>query len=251
MLARPLAFSCSTLLFSAVVASASAATIADDFSGYRVGETLSHGQTLGAEALGWLDGWRTASSHVTTRATVAESSPIDAGAYLQATVTSSAGNPARPSGCIARPYTPPEKPFTLRFHFRPATIDPNIRYFLFDNDARAAGTGPNASWQIQVADGVWQLIGGGVGAEATIPVHTDMTVVAGTTYVFTLAIDPVQRLWSATISDGQRSVTHKNLSFRTATFTTERWLHFGANELGSAALGLTAEWSIDSISIQP
>lgn len=235
----------------ACAAVASAAAITDDFSGYRAGETLTTGQTLGAEALGWLDGWRTASSYVTTRASVKDTSPLDAGAYFHATITSTPGQPVRPSGAIARPYTPPDKPFTLRFHFRPANVDPNIRYILFDNDARAAGTSPNASWQIQVADGRWQLIGGGASPGETIPIHTDMLVTAGTTYVFTISLDPATRRWSATIFDGQRSITHKDLGFRTATFTTERWLHFGASELGSAALGLTAEWSLDSISIQP
>ena len=249
MLARRLASFFTPLLASAAVASAAA--IVDDFSGYRVGETLSTGQTLGAEALGWLDGWRTASSYVTTRASVKDTTPLDAGAYLHATVTSTLGQPVRPSGAITRPYTPPDKPFTVRFHFRPANVDPNIRYFLFDNDARAAGTSPNVSWQIQVADGCWQLVGGGVSPGEVIPLHTDLLVTAGTTYAFTLSIDPAMRRWSVIISDGQRSITHKDLSFRTATFTTERWIHFGAAELGSAALGLTAEWSLDSISIQP
>lgn len=231
----------------------SAAPIADDFSGYRVGETLSTGQTLGVESLGWLDGWRTASSYVATRASVTDTAPVEAGAgaCLRTTITSTLNQPVRPSGAVCRPYTPPEKPYVIRFQFRPANVDPNIRYFLFDNDARAAGTGPNASWQIQVESGYWQLVGGdGLGA-ATTAILTDMPVVSGATYAFTIAVDPAMRRWSATISDGRRAITHKDLIFRTELFTTERWLHFGASELGSAALGLTAEWSLDSISIQP
>lgn len=224
---------------------------AEDFSGYRAGMSFTTGQTLGDEAPGWLGGWRTSSSHVATLGRVEDTKPLDVGPYLVATVTSTEGQPQRPSGAVSRPYAPPEKPFTLSFRFRPANVDPNLRYFIFDNDARAAGPGNTASWQIEVVEGQWRLIdGGGNGAGETY-IDTGMPVVAGATYAFTLTITPAKRLWSVIISDGRRNVAREALNFRTNTFTTERWLHFGANELGGAGLGLTADWSIDTISIQP
>lgn len=239
------------ILAALALALPASAAVTEDFSAYRLGDSFSTGQTLGAEGLGWLGGWRTSSSHVNTVARVEDAAPLDAGPYLRATITSTQGGPNRPSGAISRPYTPPEKPFTLSFRFRPAHIEPELRYFLFDNDARAAGPGKTASWQIEIFNGQWRLIDGGGNGAAENYIDTGVPVVAGVAYAVTLSIDPARRLWSVTIAGGQRGVTQENLSFRTDAFTTERWIHFGAGELGSASLGITAEWSVDSILVRP
>jgi hypothetical protein len=227
------------------------AEVLEDFSSYKPGDNFTTGQTLGTATNGWTGGWRTNSSYTDNTGRVDADKPLDAGQYLDVTLFAAAGQPQKPSGAIARPYKSPDKPFTLIFRFRPAASDEDLRYFIFDNDTRSAGPAGTASWQIESHDGFWRLIDGEGNGNPATPVDTDLPVIAGAAYTFTLTIDPVQKIWSASISDGTRTVVHRDLHFRTATLTPERWLHFGANELSAPALGVTIRYAVDSVSIQP
>jgi hypothetical protein len=245
-LRRPAAFTAIILLALPLHAA-----VLEDFSGYGQGDSFSTGQTLGTTSGGWSGGWRTSSSYIETVGRIETGKPIDASPYLDVTLAATAGQPNRASGAISRPYPFPAKPFKLTFRFRPGVADDQIRYFLFDNDIRAAGPGPSATWQIESRAGYWCLIGGQSGGLPETVIDTELPLIAGTVYTFSLEIDPVLRLWGVTLSDGIRTVTRQNLAFRTATPTAERWIHFGANELAKPALGITATYSIDSISLQP
>lgn len=240
-----------TLAATAWLAASAHAIPLDDFSGYQPGENFTTGRTLGAAEGGWNGGWRTSSSHVQTTGSVETAKPLDAGPYLDVTVFAAAGQPNRSSGAISRPFLLPSKPFKLSFRFRPGVADKDLRYFIFDNDVRAAAPGRSATWQIESRAGHWWLIDGEGNGAPEASVDTELPVVAGTAYAFSLEIDPVRRVWSVTISDGTRTVTRQDLAFRTATPPPERWIHFGANELSNPAVGITVIYSIDSISFQP
>lgn len=227
------------------------AAVLEDFSGYSAGETFTTGQTSGTATAGWTGGWRTASSHVTTTGVVENVKPLDAGQYLDVTVFAVAGHPTATGGAVSRPYTVPTTPFTLSFRFRPGNDPKTLRYSLFDNDTRAAGPGNTATWQIVSHDGRWRLLDGAANGLPEAVVDTDMPVVAGTTYTFTLAVNPALRTWDAMISDGTRTVAHKGLGFRTGNVTPERWIHFAANELSVPASGITITYSIDTLSLHP
>lgn len=227
------------------------AAMLEDFSAYGQGDSFSTGQTLGIAGGGWSGGWRTSSSYIETVGRVESSKPIDAAPHLDVTLSATAGQPNRASGAISRPYPFPASPFKLTFRFRPGIADDQIRYFIFDNDIRAAGPGPSATWQIESRAGYWCLVAGQSGGLPEAVIDTEMPLIAGTVYTFSLEIDPVLRLWGVTISDGIRTVTRRNLAFRTATPTPERWIHFGVNELAKPAVGVTATCSIDSITFQP
>lgn len=225
----------------------------EDFSGYKVGDVFIPGEIFPAKGTGWLDGWRSANSYVqVTGSFVANKPPVDSGSYLAVTVESTAGEHlSNPSGSVTLPYRPPARPFKLSFKFRPETAVQDIRYFLFDNDTRVAGTSPLASWVIMSKDGQWQLLDGEHTGSPSEMIATGLPVVAGTTYSFALEINPEACTWNVTISDGKRSVGEKDLHFRNNTFTPERCLVFGANETSAPALGLTVRFALDSILLQP
>lgn len=237
---------------AALFALSTHAAVLEDFSSYGPGDSFYTGQTLGTTAGGWAGGWRTSSSHIETKGSVEVGKPIDATSpYLDVTLSAAAGQPNRASGAVARPYPFPSSPFKLTFRFRPGIADQDIRYFLFDNDIRAAGPSSSATWQIESRAGSWWLIGGQSSGLPETSIDTELPLIDGTVYTFSLEIDPVLRIWGVTISDGIRTVTHQNLAFRTATPTPERWIHFGANELSKPTLGVTATFSIDSITLLP
>jgi hypothetical protein len=225
----------------------------EDFSGYKVGDVFIPGEVFPSKGTGWLDGWRSGNSYVqVTGSFVANKPLVDSGSYLAVSFDSISGeHPSSPSGSVTLPYRPPSKPFKLAFKFRPETPVQDIRYFLFDNDTRTAGPGPLASWIITSKDGQWQLLDGEHAGSSSEMIATGLPVVAGTTYSFSLEINPETRTWNATITDGKRSVIEKDLHFRNNTFTPERCLVFGANETAVPALGLTVRFALDSISIQP
>jgi hypothetical protein len=227
------------------------AELREDFSGHRPGATFTTGITLGEAGSGWTSGWRSNSSHVETLALVATEHPVNDGPFLQVSLSSQAGQPQKPSGAVARAYQPPRAPFTLRFWFRPENVDTGVRYFLFDNNNRAAGTAATAIWQIESRDGIWHLIDGECDGMPAATIDTGMPVTAQTSYSFTIEVDPDRLRWSATISDGVQIVSHQDIRFRTADVTPERWLHFGANELASPARGTPIGFSVDTISVQP
>ncbi|HSI08627.1 MAG TPA: hypothetical protein VK985_08545 [Rariglobus sp.] len=239
-------------LAAALLAAPAGAAQLEDFSGYKNGDGFIPGITLAPGGTGWLDGWRSSNSFVEVTGSIIKTKPVDSGQYLDVQLISVAGqHPSKPSGAVTIPYRTPDRPFKLSFKFRPNVPDDNFRYFLCDLDARHAGTSGVASWQIDSLDGVWNLTDGEHDGLETRQLPTAMPVVAGTTYTFTLMIDPARRVWSVTITDGKRTVTHKDLHFRTDRVTPERCLLFGASELFPNAVGITAHFSLDSISIQP
>jgi hypothetical protein len=225
----------------------------EDFSGYKAGDLFIPGEISPTKGTGWLDGWRSANSYVQVTGHFVATPPlVDSGQYLAVTFDSIPGeHESNPSGSVTLPYLRPAKPFKLSFKFRPDIPAKDIRYFLFDNNTRSAGVSPLASWLIVSQDGKWQLLNGENNGLPSEMVPTDMPVTAGTTYGFSLEINPDARSWAVTITDGKRTVTHKNLHFRSYDFTPERCLVFGANETTAPALGLTVRFALDSISIQP
>ncbi|MFH1500266.1 MAG: hypothetical protein ABII82_20870, partial [Verrucomicrobiota bacterium] len=114
-----------------------------------------------------------------------------------------------------------------------------------------AGPAGTATWQIESKLGTWHLINGESDGYAAVAIDTGLPVRADTEYAFTLSIDPSRKLWSVTISDGARTVDHKDIRFRTDSALTERWIHFGANELDAPGLGRDIGCAVDTILIQP
>lgn len=243
--------SISSLTLSLLSAAALNATVLEDFSGYKPGDTFSTGQTLGDAGLGWTSGWRTNSSYIKSVAHVGAENPLHDGPFLEINFSSEAGQPQKPSGAVARSYQAPIPPYTLSFHYRPAVSDDGIRCFIFESDTRMAGPAGTATWQIESKLGTWHLINGESDGYAAEVIDTGLPVSAGVTYAFTLAIDPSRKLWSATISDGKQTVARQDIRFRTDTVTPERWVHFGANEIAAPGQGRDIGCAVDTILIQP
>ena len=224
----------------------------EDFSGYKAGDYFVPGEVFPTKGTGWLAGWRSANSYVQVTGNFVAKNPVDSGQYLAVTIVSTTGEHAsNPGGSVTLPYRRPAKPFKLTFKFRPDDSDKDIRYFLFDNDVRAAGVSPMASWLIVSKDGEWQLLDGACSGLPAEMLQTALPVVAGTTYTFAIEINPESSTWNVSITDGKRTVTQKNLHFRSPNLTPERCLIFGANETVAPAQGLTVRFSLDSISLQP
>lgn len=243
---------------NAVLDLASAAT--DTFQTYAVGTSFTTGQTLGAAGSGWASGWRTGGSFATPTGVIANTSPLDSGNRLGATVVTQAGKTSA-NGAVTRAYAAAglAQPFIINFIFRPDTTPADVRYLLADTRTRAAGPDITASWQIASVNGTWQAFDGVANGGPGAYVDTGVAVVAGRAYDFTVTVNPVAKTWLVNIAAAGASVTKTGLNARSNTFATDtaeavggRWLNFAVQELvtGPATVGKTGAFSLDGLVIE-
>jgi hypothetical protein len=249
-------------------ASLFASAIADDFDSLPVGTTLKVGRTdVGGAKDGWLSPWRLSGSNVEssrTLATIADTTPLSSrGRYFSVAVTgkSGAASDAYVGGSLSRAYDMNAASggaglYEITFSFRadsPAGLLPRLRHDLFDAQSRASGFGSTSAWVLSIYNNKWHASNG------TVFVDTGMTFSGGIAYTVTIRENPMALRWDLVISDGTRSATLKDLSFRTTDWATDtattgaRWLSFAVSEItsGQTSAGLAATFSADSVVIGP
>ena len=84
------------------------------------------------------------------------------------------------------------------------------------------------------------------GIDTTRFSSSTMSVVQGTTYQFTIDVNPLNGTYGATIDDGTNSVTATALGFRSGTFTGRNYLNFNS---AKSALTDTFGYSLDTVAI--
>lgn len=232
----------------------------ESFEGYGPRQTFTTRQFLGEEAPGWVEGWRTGGSYSLPVGTVTEDAPVDQGQYLSAKIATQKGHDAS-SGAITRPFeiSDDRTPVTIRFRFRPDEASEQISYLIGDTRS-ASAFGPDSScfWKIASVDGKWQFLDGGGGRGSGAYVDSGMAVTPGTVYEMVVVVDPEQKMWRATISNGSAHTEELEMSSR-ADFAADpnlsrsaRWLTFAVKEAQGSegqTTGGTGVFSVDSISI--
>ncbi|MFH1500265.1 MAG: hypothetical protein ABII82_20865 [Verrucomicrobiota bacterium] len=261
----------SALLLIASLPAARAFTAAEDFSAYTAPTAFTNTALLnsagagtagtGADGNGWLNGWRTSTSTGLAQTVgVQNTTPVNSGGnYLSATILtkSTSGDTIKDSTSVARAYDAAggdlatATALNISFDFRVDSIDAaNMRYDLFENLNRATGA-TSTSFNFRTSSGVWNYFDG-----ANF-VATTMTFEAGTTYAFSIDLDPVNSTYTFTLGNGTTSVSSVSAAaFRTTGFGTDtstgsdggRWLTFNANETTNV-LGQTTSFSVDNILI--
>ncbi|MBN2217000.1 MAG: BNR-4 repeat-containing protein [Pirellulales bacterium] len=224
---------------------------------------------------GWMGAWQAPASRALLSAQVLASSPLATGTgnYLDVSIDmdSDVTDSNNGQGCVARNYGDyygefsAALPHTIQFQIR---IDENLgtgttftsnldRYYFFDYPSARSGTAAACSWAV-FAFGAdygtakakkWSFYNGlqdsGDFSEYQL-VNTGMSVVAGTTYDFTITVDPANRLYAASVSNGSTTASVAGLGFRTSTAAVGQFLHFGGK--GNQPADVRA-FSLDSIQI--
>lgn len=234
----------------------------EDFGAYPVGTSFTTGKTLGAAGSGWAYGWRTSGSFASPKGTVAIAGKVDDAAYLACTFSIHPGKSAA-SGSIARAYDAASfnRPFEVSFALRPDGPADRFQYSISDNRTLTPfGPDASSSWQIASINGTWQACDGSADGSSGAMVDTKVAVVPGTTYTFSVAVDPVDHSWSLTIFDGISTVAKTGLTTRAGALETDaelalggRWITFNAREIvapGSATSAGTVGFSIDSVLLE-
>jgi hypothetical protein len=228
------------------------------------------------------DGWKTAWATAVTRTDVVATvvSPGDTGyaelksgqgAYLSVTSTQ---NTADNTGLatVTRDYKTTATPgidwsakHTVKFTVR---IDENVstftefddRYLIFDSPTSRSGTSADSAWMVTAygaegtyagADvvGEWSFFNGdrlGGDLDAARNVDTNVDIVTGGVYDFTIVVDPTTQSYDATVSDGTNTFTAMNLGWRTAGDQVGGVLCFGAR---SSANGEVRAFSLDELTV--
>jgi len=225
------------------------------------------------------DGWRTPWEKSTLRAdaTVAvdTASPVKSGReYLSVSeVSNTPGTVGR--AAVARDYKTTVEPgidwskehtitFTLRID--EATIgepladtftDFEDRYIIYDAPGLQSGPSEFCTWMVTAyaaagdyanADVVGQWcfydgLGDGGDMDGDLNVDTNIDIVAGGVYDFTIVVDPETWTYDATVSDGVDSFTATDLGWRTNAANVGGYLHFAtrhSDEYDARAFSLDA-----------
>lgn len=278
--------SCSlVLLFAALPIGLARAAIVANFTD---GEgTASVDQFTGTAGNGWLGAWSLgtgASGSGTTRvATVTNANPLNGGDnYLSVTMTT--GTNANDNYTAARRQfgafdgVDPTMPHTISFDFRPEAKNeiPNAefrsRFQMFGSSLLPGGdTSASTTWWVVAAAGTTGSAPHGVVANnwgfltnpnpAVTPAPSGMNFVdsgiamnVNTVYHFEIAVDPVNKSYVASVSDGSSTFTSETLYFRNQDVAAQSasYLAFGARQQNTDNEGLaTYPFSFDSVSIVP
>ncbi len=226
--------------------------------------TSSVDQYAGKSGSGWAAGWVTSapgdSGNFT--ASVQNTSQLKSGGnYLSATLTTTATR----LGAVSRDYTTNgtftslTSPYVIRFDYRLdswSNLDNSSDFIdIFDRNTVGQGFGGDATWGIRAYGAntgtalanKWSFYNGGkdgASFNTSLYVSSTMSVVVGTTYSFSIAVDPVAKTYIVTIDNGTTSISSSAMGFRTAG--TASTLNFGAQTTGATD---SMTFSVDNISI--
>lgn len=220
-----------------------AATISDDGDAYP--------GTIGS---GWTSTWSTKlAGTYTVTADTSTSSPLSGGGSYITFASSPNGGTA---GTINRSFDSTSsgvdatKAYTISFNYRPDVTPSSVgaeTYTIFSAGVASASTFSNDYWQIAGSNGGWYVYSGN-GSGGVTQTATGISVVAGTTYQFTINVDPTTRTWSLFLSDGTNSFTSLSQNFRITSANyvvpSNTFLEFGTS-VGTSTRDLG--FSVDSI----
>jgi YD repeat-containing protein len=245
--------------------------IAANFSGTTAtGETGETDRYPGTAVAGhwagaWAGAWAGPVSSATLNTSVANSSPVRGGGnYFSGTMTASV---ALGGGSINRGYVSAGDVNTggihrVSFDFR---LDGSLATFtstsdqvnLFGDSTSRSGTGATNTWVLSalgVPSGTsptWVFQDGNRAGGVAGTVNTGVALMPQTVYHFTVVVDPANRSYTASVSDGGTGAGHSfssgALGFRTSavlTGTSTTYVGFGA--VASAA-NESVSYSVDSV----
>ncbi|MBN1589183.1 MAG: PEP-CTERM sorting domain-containing protein [Pirellulales bacterium] len=233
---------------------------------------------VGMAGDGWKSPWAQEVSRMDVAATVispGEGGFVEVksgtGAYLSVTTTQNTDN-ALGLAAVTRDYRTTTAPgidwsdlHTIKFTVR---IDEDItnftdfddRYLFHDSSESRSGPNSMSTWMIVAYGGEgeyagaevvgqWSFCDGdGLGGElvASMNVDTNIDLVSGGVYDFTIVVDPTTQTYDATVSDGTNSFTANDLGWRTSAHEVGGYLSFCTR---SAELGETRAFSLDALVI--
>ena len=134
----------------------------------------------------------------------------------------------------------------------------NDRYFICDSPAPVTGTTYDNSWSIfsfatdfgALAAKNWGVFDGSLnnsGLSGQRIVDSGIPLVGGTVYDMEITVDPANRMYAASISDGTNTFYQEGLRFRTAEYSVGKFLSFGIHSVEETD---QRQFSLDDISIQ-
>ncbi|MEX0641322.1 MAG: hypothetical protein WD468_01405 [Pirellulales bacterium] len=246
--------------------------------------TGSVDQYTGTTGSGWNTVWTPGTTNATQTPTVVNTTPLNGGGnYLNVGATGSA---ATAVATVRRQYADfgdvdvDATPYILSFDYRANTAlgDPSAtnsasnRYNIIGSTSATTGTLSGNTWIAGVYAGTnggttekpigfgatnvgrWVFLDNQTAADSTTPAmnamnfwDSEISLATGTVYHFSIYIDPANREYKPTISDGTTTKTSPTLlGFRNETATSSTFLQFHAfMTTASASLG----YSVDNIRI--
>lgn len=236
----------------------------------------------GSAGEGWNAAWTRQTNFLSSSVaqfttTVTNTTPLNGGGnYLSASLDASALTTGSfGQAAVARKYdavpngVDPSQPHIIRFDFRPDVAlqlgSLNDRFQIFDNVGGfqsstlssntwvLAAYGSGSGGPINTVAGNWGFLSGSTtnnGFTAQTFVDTGFAVTAGTTYTVEIHTDPVNKQYSASISDGNSTFNSGTLLWRNQGVNTAgTYVHWGALRTSAAAGGPVTGFSLDNISI--
>lgn len=222
---------------------------------------------------GWMDAWQGDTTRASLASTqVVATSPLSPGGgnYLDVSINMDAGVSDSKYGqaCVVRTYDdyyeefsaalPHTIEFTVRIDDTLGSFNStNDRFYFFDNPTLTNGTSANNTWSIYAFGAnygtaqakKWAFYNGlqdGGAFNQYRLVNTGMTMATGVSYMFTISVDPENRLYNASVTDGLTTSTVNGLGFRGGIAQVGRMLHFGGKGNQSTE---NRDFSLDSILI--
>jgi hypothetical protein len=274
----------SALLISiAVLGSSSEAAIIANFTDGN--GTSSVDQFAGIAGSGWSAGWAVGTTSASQSPTVVNTNPlsgIPGDNYLSVSATGSA---ATAVARVGRQYTETgsdvdlDAIYTIRFDYRAdsalgasdATNSASNRYNILGSTAASTSTASSNTWIAAVYAGTngadndkpngfgssnvgnWVFLDNPgnttVGMSSMNFVDSQISLAAGTVYHFEIQVDPVNRKYLPSVSDGTTTYTAPSfLGFRNQSTTASTFLQFHAFMTTASA---SAAYSVDYIVIVP
>lgn len=225
--------------------------------------TTSVDRYAGTGGSGWFAGWSASASNgnYTSGPTVVSTAPMNGDGnpnYLAATRQNSSKSG---TGAVGRNYINTGNVLTtaihqIQFDYRFDTAltnfsNVNDKAFAFgDTTSGKTGLGSTNTWVVAAlgaSSGNAVAKKWAFGNGATAWTNTGVSLVSGTVYHFTIIVNPVNKTYSGTISDGTNTVTVPGLGFR-STVTSSSYVYFGSAADGSSE---STAFSLDAIVISP
>lgn len=213
------------------VAQVRAATITADFEGGA--GTSTPDQVPGIAGSGWTGPWTHGNLAASNISFTAENNPLlssGAGRHLRATVSAvNADSGVGRSFNISTWPTgiDPTKPVTIRFSFRLESTNSGFtgssEHITLNGNVGLVSSSGATTWLIRIPAGAssrWHCYNGARdngSYSASRLVDSGMAAVPGTTYDFTIEINPATRTYAVTITNESNTVNIPNLGFRTST----------------------------------
>jgi len=217
---------------------------------------------VGMPGGGWATPWEKATLRADATVAVSTASPVKSGGeYLS---VSAVGTTEATMGraVVARNYKTTADPgidwsaeHTIKFTVRidETTIgDPEFdtftafddRYLMYDAPDLQSGPSATCTWMITAyaaegdyagtdVVGQWCFYDGlrdDGDMDGVLNIDTNVDIVAGGVYDFTIVVDPETRSYDATVSDGVHSFTATDLGWRTSAADVGGYLHFGTRQ---------------------